>query len=656
MPIRIAGLGLLLLLVEAAAGEPTLAQRAGFLAADRALAAGDRDLYQRLAPGLRDYPLYPYLQLTDLTARLETASIDEVMDFLTDHRGSAPGERLRLRWLKHLAREGKWQAYVDAYVDNGSETRECTYRRALLATGRANAAFDGLAALYLTGKSLPDACDPLFAAWAETGGLTTDLVWQRVDLAMAGRNLGTARFQRRYLPAFQQPWLDQLLAVHARPRGLAALALPPDPSRRAATLVHGLERLARRDPDQAAELWRGMQRAEALPEPALDRIHAAIGAGFARAGDQRALGHLRRIQARPGNRDIQLERLRAALALRAWADLPDWVDRLPADADPDGEWQYWRARALARGGDLAGAAHAFDRAAGARSFWGFRAAELLGRPPALNHHAAPIDQALLASLQASPTSGRISELQRLGREVDVAREWRELTRTMAPAELITAAALAARLGLITESIFTLARADYWDDLDLRFPMPHRRLASVVAAQHGLPEDWLYAVMRQESAFDADIASHAGAVGLMQLMPATAAEVARDAGLPAPSRLDLTDPALNLELGSRYLAAMRRRFGGNTVLATAAYNAGPGAVSRWLPEAPLSADLWMASIPYPETRDYVRRVLTYRVIYAQRLGRDRFRLGGLLRPVAEPVAQPGTDADAEPALAGADGER
>jgi soluble lytic murein transglycosylase len=652
-------LALLLLLAAtgpASADEPTPEQRADFLSAERALASGDRVLYQALLPGLRDYPLYPYLQLAELTGRLQSASADEVMGFLTRYRGTAPGERLRLQWLKQLAREGRWQAYVDAYLDNGSETRQCTYRRALFATGRVDAAFDGLGALYLTGKSLPDVCDPLLGAWAEHGGLTADLVWQRVDLALARGNTGTAKFQRRYLPTTQRPWLDQLLSVHERPHELTELVLPPDPRRRAATLAYGLERLARRDPAQAAALWQRLQPVEPLAEAALDRIHRAIGAGFARDGDRRALDYFRRIEARPDNLDTQVERLRAALQLRAWADLAVWIEQLPADADPDGEWQYWRARALARAGDLIGAAHAFERASSARSFWGFRAAELLGRPPALEHRAAPIDEAQLSSLQTSPTSARIRELERLGRDVDVAREWRELTRAMTPPELITASALAARLGLTTESIFTLARADYWDDLELRFPMPHRRLTAVVAAQHGLPEDWLYAVMRQESAFDADIASHAGAVGLMQLMPATAAEVALDAGLPAPSRLDLTDPALNLELGSRYLVAMRRRFGGNTMLATAAYNAGPGAVGRWLPAEPVSADLWMAGIPYRETRDYVRRVLTYRVIYAERLGRNGFRLGALLRPVAAPGLDAPRGSGAALALARASSKR
>jgi soluble lytic murein transglycosylase len=172
-----------------------------------------------------------------------------------------------------------------------------------------------------------------------------------------------------------------------------------------------------------------------------------------------------------------------------------------------------------------------------------------------------------------------------------------------------------------------------------------------AAQNGLPQDWVYAVIRQESAFDADVASHAGAIGLMQLMPGTARDMARELRRPAPERLDLIDPALNVALGTRYLATMRERFGGNEVLATAAYNAGPGAVSRWLPQEILPADLWMISIPYEETRNYVRRVLTYRAIYAHRLDRQDFRLGALFAPV-QPRQLPQPE-ETEPATAAAD---
>jgi soluble lytic murein transglycosylase len=363
----------------------------------------------------------------------------------------------------------------------------------------------------------------------------------------------------------------------------------------------------------------------------------AIGEGLARAGERSGLVYLRRLRALPENLELQRRRLRAAMRLQAWPEIVEWVEALPAAERERGEWQYWLARALGKRGDMVGAVHALDAASAERDLWGFRAAELLGREPALRERTTPGDPAEIERLLASDTARRIRELQALGRTTDVTREWRELTRHADAEQLRTAALLGQRLGLVTESIFTLARSDYWDDISLRFPLRYTELVAAHAEQNGLPPEWVYAVIRQESAFDADVASHAGAIGLMQLMPGTARDMARELARPAPGRVDLIDPALNIALGARYLAAMRERFGGNQVLATAAYNAGPGAVSRWLPEAPMAADLWMIAIPYRETRDYVRRVLTYRVIYAHRLGLDGFRLGALLAPVRPPPA-------------------
>ncbi|MGB5834304.1 MAG: transglycosylase SLT domain-containing protein [Thiohalocapsa sp.] len=622
----------LVLALPTAAGMPS-AERSAFIAAEQALAASDRETFDEFAARLADYPLHPYLHLADLMRRLDSVSADEVQVFLARYRGTAPAERLRLRWLKHLASQGHWREYVDAYVDNGSETRECLYRRGLLVNAQDESAFDGLDALYLVGSSLPDACDALFSAWSKSGQLIPAFVWQRVDLALQRGNTGVARFQRRYLPAEQRVWLDQLLQIHARPELLASERLPSDPQRRIAAITHGIERLARRNPLVAAEVWRKLQDEQRLPEPALERINLAIGVAMARERDNTGLYFLHRIEPHEDNIDIQRERLRAALRLRAWSDLATWVQALPPAADEDGEWQYWLGRSLGQNGDLAGAAHAFSRAAVARSFWGFRAADLLGKQAALAHRPAPVDTEQFDALLTSETVARIRELRALGRGLDVSREWRELTGAMEPDELVTAAAVAQHLGLVTESIFTLARGDYWDDLDIRFPMANLRLIRAAAEAQGLPADWVYAIVRQESAFDTDIASHAGAIGLMQLMPATAAEMARDAGMDRPSKQALIDPRLNVDLGSRYLARMRRRFGGDSVVATAAYNAGPAAVRRWLPTEPLAADLWMSEIPYRETRDYVRRVLTYRVIYAHKLGHEHFRLGSVLRPVS-----------------------
>lgn len=608
--------------------------------AREALAAGDRQTFARLAASLEGHPLHADLRSAELRARIDSAEAGEVTAFLEAHRGTAPAERLRLHWLRRLADEERWAEYAAAYVDNGSETRECLYRRALHATGRGGEAFEGLDSLYLTGRSLPDACDPLFAAWSRSGRMRPELVWTRVERALARGNDGVAAFQGRYLPAEQQPWLAALIALHRQPEHLLEEPLGADTvadaARRRAILVHGIARLAASEPQAAAGVWEQIRGRETMTAEQAERAELALGEAFAGEGDARALHHLARIEARAGNGAAQRRRLNAALRLEAWPQLADWAAELPASADPRGKWRYWRGRALAR--DLAdptartAAAHAFAAAAGERTLWGFLAAELIGRPPALEHVPVPAAEAAVEALLKSATVQRMRVLAASGRQAEVAREWREMTRRMTRDQRLAAAVAAARLGLTNESILTLANAAYWDDLRLRFPLAHRARVRAAADEHGLPLDWLYAVIRQESAFDADIASHAGAVGLMQLMPATAREVARRRGRPPPSTMDLIDPGLNIALGSAYLARMQRRFGGHPLLASAAYNAGPNAVERWLPQEPMAGDLWLTRIPYRETRDYVRRVLTYRVIYRYRLGLPPLRVGALLRPV------------------------
>jgi len=367
-----------------------------------------------------------------------------------------------------------------------------------------------------------------------------------------------------------------------------------------------------------------------------ERADAAVGKALALAGDLRGLEYLAQLEPRIDNQDLQLQRLRIALRLRAWQQLADWSEALPPAADELGKWRYWRGKALLQVAtdpmDRAAAAHAFAAAAEERTLWGFLAAELIGRPPALKHRPVPVQRRALKALLRSDAIARMQTLKALGRDTEVRREWLELVRLMPREQKLVAAAAAAQLGLANESILALSQAAYWDDLDLRFPLAYADQARTAATQQGLPLDWVYAVIRQESAFDPDIASHAGAIGLMQLMPPTAREVALKSGLPEPERLDLIDPALNIALGTAYLAQMQQRFDGHPLLASAAYNAGPTAVSRWLPEAPMAGDLWLTEIPYRETRQYVRRVLTYRVFYRHRLGLPPLRVGALLRRV------------------------
>ena len=215
---------------------------------------------------------------------------------------------------------------------------------------------------------------------------------------------------------------------------------------------------------------------------------------------------------------------------------------------------------------------------------------------------------------------RLVELYAIGDRSDARREWAKLLPNLDAAQRAAAAYLIADIGWIDLSIMAANAADLHDDLSLRFPSPFTPTFVKESRARAVPISFLYGVARQESAFAPAARSSAGALGLMQLMPATAAATARNAGEPIPLTAALFDPVVNVHIASRHLAELLERYDGNRILVAAAYNAGPHRVDRWLRDRPARpADIWIETIPFAETRDYVKNVMAFAYIYGQRLG-------------------------------------
>ena len=617
------------------ADQANQADRAKFRRAEQALKQGDQLTYARLRDQLRDYPLYPYLRFAEL-GDLRGAPEAAILAFLGDFSDTPLAERVWAVYLERLAQAGRWADLARNYREEEATAGRCLYLRALLETGAADQALADprLEPLWLVPRSQPAACDPLFTSWRDRGGLGTDLIWRRLRLALEADEVGLARHLKDWLPSADRPWLDRWLAIRERPvlvtEPLSATARPFPLA--AAMLADGIARLARNQPERAATALESHRATLETDNAAWDRAHAAVGQALTPRDGSRGLAIWDRLGERADNLEAQERRLRAGIGQRDWTRVADWVRRMPDRVEKRDRWLYWQGRAEAALGQEGAARATFAGAARQRSLWGLLAADRLGLPYNLDSRPVAAEPERLRRLAATPALARIRELRHLGRDADMRREWRTLTRDLDAADLQAAATLAASLDWHDQAILTLARTDYWDDLELRFPLAYRELVEDQAWQTGLPEDWIYGVIRQESIFNPSVASEAGALGLMQLLPGTAKELATEAGDPAPGRGALLEPATNIDLGSRYLARMRDRFG-HAALATAAYNAGPNRVARWLPtDHCTEADLWIATIPYAETRGYVERVLAYRIIYQRRLGLEPLRLSELLPPV------------------------
>jgi soluble lytic murein transglycosylase len=312
-------------------------------------------------------------------------------------------------------------------------------------------------------------------------------------------------------------------------------------------------------------------------------------------------------------------RIRTAVSDGNWSAVVTHTSNLAPEETQREEWRYWRAHALDQTGERARALDDFSRLARERDYHGFLAADFMNWPYEMSNQPIEYDPAALEALANQPGFIRARELYKAELFIDARREWHWITRNLSPDELKLAAVLAEQWGWHDRAILTVAQSKDYNDLNLRFPINYQSEVRKIAKQFQLEPAHVYAVIRQESAFNKDARSHAGALGLMQLMPRTGRVTAKKHNIALPSTSLLYEPDKNISIGSAYLKQVMEAYDDNIVLASAAYNAGPHRVKRWLPEdEEKPAARWIAMVPFNETRNYIQRILAYIAIYDWRL--------------------------------------
>ncbi len=596
-------------------------QRQLYDEAKRALAKGDSGPYRRNAAALRDYPLEPYLAYDDLTARLKTASNDEVEQFLADHGDLPQASWMKLRWLRLLAARGDWQPFVAHYDPAMNFTElDCLFGQYQLLSGQSEQGYATAEKLWLVGKSQHNACDALFERWEKDGQLTEELRWKRAKLAVETGNYSLASFLVKNLPTLKRQG-ELLIDVAKKPQLLSQSdRFTPSTQAMADVVSLGLRRLARQDPEKALDLLDGYARRLSFSSDERVAIARQIGLTLAKRFDPRALKVMAEYD--PDLRDNTVSEWRARLLLRMgrWKEAHELTQRFPDELANTNRWRYWKARSmeLAHPNDEE-AARLYQPVASERDFYGFLSADRIQAPYRLNHQPLALEPKLIQKVRNTAGIRRALEFHARGQIVDGRREWYHASRRFSRDELVAQARLAFDQQWYFPAIRTISQAQYWDDLDIRFPMAYRSSLVSAAKAREIHPSWVFAITRQESAFMTDARSGVGASGLMQLMPATARETAKRFNIPLASSQQVLDPDTNIQLGAAYLSQIYGQFKGNRVLASAAYNAGPGRVRQWLKDARhLPFDVWVENIPFDETRQYVQNVLTYSVIYGQKL--------------------------------------
>lgn len=616
----------LLAIAPAIAGDLDV-ERATYGAARQAAATGDWPEFFRLREELHDYALYPYLQYETLQSAPYPAEREAIDDFFVAMGDMPLANRLRIRLLREFYEQQDWRALLAYYRDYlRTDELECQYQEARYRLGeRREAARAGLV-LWNVGHSQPKGCDHLFTLLEHAGEITETVAWQRYTKAVLANELRLAHHLERYFVSAQtRTRAAHYLQLYQNPALLRDHNLLPERNAEVAVLIaRTLERSARSDALQALQHWHWYQRNPAFDTATRSRVQTAILRALYEQGEPSAM--LAEMRRHPDLIDTAFQEwyLRRHIAAGDWRALIAGIAELPPALQTEPRWRYWRARALQLAGENdadPGAASTLAELANQRSYYGFLACDWLDRNYTMAQEEATPDEAAIARLAERPALLRVRELLYHGQEYDAGREWWRANRSLSETDWLAAGLLAHRWGWHYQAILAMVKAGRWDEIETRFPVLHREPFEAQAERQGLPVQLMLALTRQESAFRAEALSPAGARGLMQLMPATARDVARQHDIPYRAESQLFDPDVNIALGTRYYRDMLDRFQDNRILATAAYNAGPARVQSWLTASSgrLPFDAWIETIPFVETRNYVQNVLTYSAIYAHRLG-------------------------------------
>lgn len=592
---------------------------ADFLAAKSAYDKGDRPKLAAVAPKLSTHVLAPYVQYWQLKLGMEDASPEAVRSFIDRYPNTPFSDRLRTDWLKFLGRRALWSRFGADYAPPAGDDVELACFTVLYKWQRdGDAALAEAVPLWFTGAATPEACDPAFAALLAKGTLTTADRRARLRLASEAGNVKLAQALGNDIPGKDRIPDREMADVARDPQ--AALAKGnfawTTPGGREVALF-ALERSARADAGAARVAW--VKWRDRLPEADRRYGNARLAFHAARQLHPSANEWYREAVGAPLSAEAAAWRVRAALRAVSWDDVLAAVDAMPEAQRQEAAWRYWRARALLARGKAEEGRALMAALASETHFYGMLAYEFAGQP-----YTVPASQPLEpspASQQAFAERAdvrRAVKLAELDMRPESQREWYYIVRALPDDALLLAAEHARRVGLYDRAINTADRTQVRHDYSLRYLAPYRTQFDAAAKSNDVDVALLYGIARQESRFSQDIVSSAGAVGLMQLMPGTARWVAKQLARADYRPGLIGDADVNTQFGAFYFKYWLDRLDGMPALAAAAYNAGPGRAQAWRPPAPIEGAIWVETIPFNETRDYVKKVLANAVIYGQTL--------------------------------------
>ena len=576
---------------------------------------------------IADYPIAYIAEYYYLKANIDTVSDQSVLDFIAKNKGKIAADDLQRSYLFHLSKEKDWAQFMTAYprMPNNRQLK-CHYLEAAIATDNSKKAWPDAQKYWLSSTSLPNACDDVYVFYQDTNQLTQDDIWQRFELGFVNNKRGLMRFLMARMDKGNAALAKQLYELHEHPETLLNSDLFS--SRSSASfdfLIPTIKRLANQDLGKAMEFYNFYAKKIPFTTGEEKQIKTQFARIIVQRDKTQYFAWLDKELGKLGNISLIEQRIRYAIKRDDWKNIEFWISQLPVSERNSSDWLYWQARVLEHAGKSEEANVIYQKVAKNRNFHGFMAAQKLGVDFSLNAQAIVEQKGSLTGLE-----GQLSVIEELlyhQLNIPAKRQWQRLLSNQSKTKQQQLGLYAYNKDWPYLSVLASINSKSWNALNIRFPNAKAELFVEAAKQYDVEPTYIYAITRRESSFDQHAKSPVGASGYMQLMPKTAEETAKKIGLTEYNEVEqLNQGDLNVQLGTAYFNGLLTRYNGNRVLATAAYNAGPHRVDRWVSAEKkkgnkgIEIDSWVDTIPFYETRAYVQNVLAYNVIYQHVFGK------------------------------------
>ena len=604
-----------------------------FIEAEKAFDLGQISKFEQILPKLKAYPLYPYLLHKKLSKEISShqSSSYDVNQFIHHYPDSLLAKQLADQWLALQANKKNWPSYLSLYEEPLQEEKDHKYKcYSMWAKYQSN---DQISELYpaisywQSGLPQAQSCEMIFEELLTQNKLGLSDIWNRIESALKKKQTSVAESAAKHL-SFEDKKIFRLwLKIQAHPHLIAnhlLFDLEDYENSQLPTIkriiAYGMTRLIKQDVDYATKIYPDVSALNDFTPVQQADIAKEFAISLAKKRSPSAKLWFAQVPDKFQDIELLTWKTRYALFKEDWPEVLKTINRFPLQELKQPRWQYWKARALHQSGKKSEALSLFQDLFQERHFYGFLANHYCKQPLTLHVEHVNVLQSNIKQFDLQPSIARVKELFNLSRHQQAKREWLYKMSLLTEEQKIEAARFAHHMQWHDLAISTLAKIQDKNILTLRFPLAHEPKIMNEAKKNAIDPAWVFALTRQESLFIPYAQSPVGAMGLMQLMPRTAQEVARNLKKHYPSKQDLANPNLNIELGTAYLKNLHGFMQNNPVLATASYNAGPGRIKQWLPPKSMAADIWIENIPYEETREYVQNIITYTGIYRSILGK------------------------------------